>query len=87
MTGHGEDAQPEDDDPIAILMLAVMCRQHYEADYGDRRPDYLLALDWVLDNWRSEDDPERQHLSLIARAISDASALDAADIGGESNCE
>ena len=53
-----------------VFNTALQFVQHY----GENRPNYLLALAWVLDNWRAEGDPVRRRLALIAEAISTASA-------------
>lgn len=71
-------ALSDDSESMDTFMLGVLARQHHEAHYGENRPDYLLALAWVLDNWRAEDDPARRRLALIAEAISTASAQDSA---------
>lgn len=69
------DRERDEDDeaaqPLDAFMLGVLSRQHYEETH-DRRVDYLLALDWVLDGWRQQDDPVRKHLTMIATAIADA---------------
>lgn len=58
------------------FMLAVLVRYQYELEHHSRS-DYMLAMEWVLDGWRQEDDPVRRQMTIIAKATSDA--LDAID--------
>lgn len=56
---------------LDAYMLGVLSRAQHEAA-NERRPDYMLALEWVMDGWRPPDDPERRRMEIIAQAISDA---------------
>lgn len=69
-----DEIEQDENESLDTFMLGVLAREHNEVHYGENRPNYLLALAWVLDNWRAEDDPVRRRLALIAEAISTASA-------------
>lgn len=52
---------------VDTFMFSVLTRQAYEATH-DRRPDYLLALDWVAEGWLPEDHPKRKQITAMAQA-------------------
>lgn len=81
-TPHHEDDPPLDlngfptsHDPF---MLGVLTHEAIETCNG-APAQYLAALSWVLDNWRGEDDPERERLTLVAEGL--AAELNVVDSG------
>jgi hypothetical protein len=58
------------DDVLTLdeFMLGVLIRENHEAR-TENRTNYLLALSWVIDAWRSDDDPVRTSMVMWAEAL------------------